>query len=103
PVSIHQIVAAFEFLANTAIDENRIVNDTAILTVLLSLNYAINFYVHCLTSKLFRDEFIKFIKIIYRLAGGTTGNNTININHTIMPSVANGNAQTNILHKQPPT
>ncbi|CAF1003366.1 unnamed protein product [Adineta steineri] len=103
PVSIHQIVAAFEFLANTAIDENRIVNDTAILTVLLSLNYAINFYVHCLTSKLFRDEFIKFIKIMYRLAGGTTGNNIININQNVLQPTVNGNPHANIRHQQPRT
>ncbi|CAF1085247.1 unnamed protein product [Adineta steineri] len=100
PVSIRQIAAAYAISANKATPLEPIINDLAILTVLLSFNYAINFYVHCLTSKLFRDEFIKFIKIIYRLAGGTTGNNTININHTIMPSVANGNVQANIRHKQ---
>ncbi|CAF4115126.1 unnamed protein product [Adineta steineri] len=103
PVSIHQIIAAYAYLANTAIDENKIVNDTAILTVLLSLNYAINFYVHCLTSKLFRDEFIKFIKIIHRLSGGLTGVSTININQNVLPPTVNGNAQANIRHQQPPT
>ncbi|CAF1085229.1 unnamed protein product [Adineta steineri] len=103
PVSIRQIVAAYAIFANTTIDENEIVNETAILTVLLSLNYAINFYVHCLTSKLFRDEFIKFIKIIYRLAGGTTGNNTININQNVLPPTVNGNTQANIRHQQPRT
>ncbi|CAF0984722.1 unnamed protein product [Adineta steineri] len=103
PVSIHQIIAAYAYLANTAIDENKIVNDTAILTVLLSLNYASNFYVHCLTSKLFRDEFIKFIKILYRLSGGLTGVSTININQNVLPPTVNGNAQANIRHQQPPT
>ncbi|CAF3791569.1 unnamed protein product [Adineta steineri] len=81
PVNLRQIVGAYEVSTGQNTDINKIVSDTAILTVLLSLNYA----------------------IIYRLAGGTTGNNTININHTIMPSVANGNAHTNIRHKQPPT
>ncbi|CAF4344572.1 unnamed protein product, partial [Adineta steineri] len=100
PVNLRQIVGAYEVSTGQNTDINKIVSDTAILTVLLSLNYTINFYVHCLTSKLFRDE---FIKIIYRLAGGITRNNTININHTIMPSVANGNAHTNIRHNQSPT
>ncbi|CAF0984705.1 unnamed protein product [Adineta steineri] len=103
PVSIRQIVAAYAIFANTAINENEIVNDTAILTILLSFNYAINFYVHCLTSKLFRDEFIKFIKIMYRLAGRTTGDNINNINHNVLPLTANGNPQANIPHQQPRT
>ncbi|CAF4020205.1 unnamed protein product [Adineta steineri] len=100
PVGIRQIIAAYAISANTATPLEPIINDLAILTVLLSLNCAINFYVHCLTSKLFRDEFIKFIKIIYQLAGGTTGNNTININHTIMLSVVNGHVHANIPHQQ---
>ncbi|CAF1062930.1 unnamed protein product [Adineta steineri] len=81
PVNLRQIVGAYEVSTGQNTDINKIVSDTAILTVLLSLNYA----------------------IIYRLAGGTTGNNAININHTMMPSVANGNAHTNIRHNQPPT
>ncbi|CAF1084898.1 unnamed protein product [Adineta steineri] len=100
PVSIRQIVAAYEISAGKTTDLIKIISDTSILTILLTLNYAINFYVHCLTSKLFRDEFIQCAKIIYRLAGCATGNNTININHTTIQSFANGNAQANIRHKQ---
>ncbi|CAF1003349.1 unnamed protein product [Adineta steineri] len=103
PVSIRLIVAAYEVSIGKTTNINKIVRDTGILTILLNLNYAINFYVHCLTSKLFRDEFIQCTKIIYRLAGCTTGNNTNNINHTIMQSVATGNVQANIRHQQPRT
>ncbi|CAF0984662.1 unnamed protein product [Adineta steineri] len=103
PVSIRLIVAAYEISVGKTTNLIKIISDTGILTILLSLNYAINFYVHCLTSKLFRDEFIQCTKIIYRLAGCTTGNNTININHTIMQSVATGNVQASIRHQQPPT
>ncbi|CAF4340510.1 unnamed protein product, partial [Adineta steineri] len=42
PVSIRQIVAAYAISANTAAPLEPIVNDTAILTVLLSFNYAVS-------------------------------------------------------------
>ena len=34
---------------------------TAVLGCITTLNYSVNFYLHCLTSKLFRKEFIKSI------------------------------------------
>ena len=36
--------------------------ELAILTAFLHMNYCYNFYIHCLTSKLFREKFIEQVK-----------------------------------------
>ena len=47
---------------------------TAALTVLLNANYSISFYVHCLTSTLFRQIFLKTIKKCWQRRRRPRGN-----------------------------
>ena len=39
--------------------------EIAILTNFLNINYSYNFYIHCLTSRLFREKFIKRLKKLF--------------------------------------
>ncbi|CAF3153222.1 unnamed protein product [Rotaria sp. Silwood2] len=57
--SIHRIVYQRSEINSTTLIE------IAILTILLNMNYCYNFYIHCLTSKLFREKFIEQVKRIF--------------------------------------
>lgn len=59
PYSIHRIV-----YQRTGVTTDTI-NIIAILTLIFNLNYCMTFYIHCLTSKLFRQTFIEQIKRIF--------------------------------------
>jgi hypothetical protein len=49
----------------------------------------INFYIYCLASKLFRDEFIQCINVIYRFSRRQMGGSVNGLNRATMPSASN--------------
>ncbi|UJR37078.1 hypothetical protein I4U23_029782 [Adineta vaga] len=62
PVSLYRIIIPSRITIQSL--NLTIIDTVAILNWILSLNYAINFYLNCLTSKLFRDEFMEQFRII---------------------------------------
>jgi hypothetical protein len=61
PYSIlRAIIVRFGPSSTTAIPDS-------VTTILLTMNYSCNFYIHCLTSRLFRETFIKQLKQLFKL------------------------------------
>jgi hypothetical protein len=59
PFSIFLIVSIHFGISLSSIQAN-------ILSIFLSINYCYNFYIHCLTSRLFRQTFIEQLKRFYK-------------------------------------
>jgi hypothetical protein len=51
------------------------------LTVFLNMNYSFNFYIHCVTSKLFREKFVEQSKRLVSYCKGQRGR----INNAVYP------------------
>ncbi|CAF2460756.1 unnamed protein product [Rotaria sp. Silwood2] len=66
PIAIYHIVFPKQVLTMKVEEYGLVMSISAGLTFFWSFNYAMNFYIHCLTSKLFRKEFIELIKSISR-------------------------------------
>lgn len=68
--SIHRIVyQRSEVTSQTQLE-------IAILTIFLNINYCYNFYIHCLTSNLFRHKFIEQIRLVF-ITRNRPYNNTV--------------------------
>ncbi|CAF4173518.1 unnamed protein product [Adineta steineri] len=57
PISVCQIINAYRLAANLGVDINEVINEEAIVNLVLAFNYAV-------TSKLFRNEFLRRFKIM---------------------------------------
>lgn len=55
---------------------------TSIVTFVAAINYTLDFYVHCLTSRLFRQEFLNILKCQNRNNRVETITNTIHVRST---------------------
>ncbi|CAF0805501.1 unnamed protein product [Rotaria sordida] len=64
PIATFRIIFPKQVLTMKVEEYGSVMSISAGLTCFWSFNYAINFYIHCLTSKLFRKEFIELIKFI---------------------------------------
>ncbi|CAF3430627.1 unnamed protein product [Rotaria sp. Silwood1] len=64
PIATYRIVFPKQVLTMKVEEYGSVMSISAGLTCFWSFNYAINFYIHCLTSKLFRKEFRELIKFI---------------------------------------
>lgn len=64
PVCLRRIAAAYEINIGITTDLNQIVNDTAILTILLSLNYAVS---HLMFSLYKKKQLIYFYQVVQNL------------------------------------
>jgi TRAP-type C4-dicarboxylate transport system permease large subunit len=58
---------------------------SSIFTFIASINYALDFYIHCLTSRLFRQELLHIFKCSNRTNRISTITNTLRVNPTGLP------------------